>query len=166
MKYFCLSHKKGWQDILEIFYKWIRLCRGLLLVFKFNLLSVNRHPHVHTFFATDVIDSLIINCRFKGMVWRKWFLALHTWKSHCGKTSILREVRTHHVSMQARCQEKESPHWPVMAYGGGERSWVGLRPDKKWPYPPNILPQEKTPNNWRTLVAGGKNWSSKGRTLR
>jgi len=115
------------MGVSSIFDQWIRLCRGLLLFFSFNLLGVSRHPHFHTFYATEVIDSLIINRRFKGMACRKWFITLHTWKSHCGKASILREVWTHHVSMQTRCQEKEKPPATCTRSCWGHKTLAGFQ---------------------------------------
>ena len=41
---------------------------------------------------------------------------------------------------------------------GAERGWVGLRPDEKWPYPPNILPQ-KNSQQLAHLAAGGRAFS-------
>ena len=38
--------------------------------FLVQSLGINRQPLVHTFYATEVIDSLIVNRRFKGMACR------------------------------------------------------------------------------------------------
>ena len=149
------------MGVSSIFDQWILLCRGLLLFFSFNLLGVSRHPHFHTFYTTEVIDSLIINHRFKGMACRKWFITLHTWKSHCGKTSILQEVQTHHVSMQARCQ-KNTPIEPMPMGANHERGmneWAAILTH-------GLSKRKFNAKNWRRIPLPAAAWRGGKRKLR